>query len=86
MPEGTPVDVHYCRSGWCEASSFLGTGWVSSYYLESDRPYRPYRSYHPYRRAYPYRVYPGPPPPVMPPPYPYDDYRGSGFGFYFGVP
>ena len=37
LPAGTPVDVHYCQPGWCRASSFLGTGWVSSRYLDAAR-------------------------------------------------
>ena len=86
LPAGTQLDVHYCQSGWCRASSFLGTGWVSSSYLDSGPVYeRPYRPYRPYPR---YRVYPvpPPPPPPLPPPYPYYYGPGPGFGLYLSVP
>ena len=77
LPAGTPVDVRYCQPGWCRASSFLGTGWVSSSYLGGGARVHP-RPY-PYYRAYPYRPnYPN---------YPYyRRYPRSGLNFYFRWP
>ncbi len=83
LPAGTPVDVHYCQADWCRATSFLGTGWVSSYYLEGARRIYPRRYFPPaYYAPYPYyrphRYY-------RPYPY-YRRYPRSGFSFYFGWP
>lgn len=80
LPAGTAVDVHYCQPDWCRASSYLGTGWVSSHYLSGARlvyPPRYYPRYYPsYPRYYPYPYYR---------PYPYR-YPRSGFSFYFRIP
>ena len=81
LAAGTPVDVRYCQPGWCRASSYLGTGWVSSSYLAGGprvypRVYpRPYPAYRPYPFYRPYPYYPR-----------YHGYPRSGFSFYFGVP
>ena len=71
LPAGTPVDVHYCQPGWCRASSFLGTGWVSSSYLGAGPRVYPRRTYRPYR---------------FEPRYPYYRRPRSGLNFYFRVP
>ena len=95
LPAGTQVDVRYCQAGWCQASAFLGNGWIASSYLGGAQgvyprpyPYPTYRTYaYPTYRAYPYyRPYPyyggyGDP---FYRPYPYYGYPHSGFGFYFG--
>ena len=88
LPAGTRVDVRYCQSGWCQASAFLGNGWIASSYLAGaqvvyPRPYAypTYRAY-PYYRPYPYYGGYGYP---FYRPYPYR-YPHSGFSFYFGVP
>jgi uncharacterized protein YraI len=86
LPAGTALDVHYCQPGWCRATSFLGTGWVSASYLAASPGYAPRYApryapyytphYYPYYRTYPYYGR-----------YPY--YRRaprSGFSFYFGWP
>jgi uncharacterized protein YraI len=81
LPAGTAVNVQYCQPGWCRASSFLGTGWVSSSYLSSGAVYP---------RVYPrpdYRPYPAYPPSYRYPYYRhYDYYPRSSFGFFFGWP
>ena len=81
LPAGTPVNVFYCQPGWCRASSFLGTGWVSSSYLGAGprvypRPYYPPRYYprEPYFRDYRFG------------PRPYYRRPRSGLNFYFRWP
>ena len=52
LPAGTTVDVRYCQPGWCNASTFMGQGWISSSLLGGARVYpRAYPHYYP---AYPY--------------------------------
>jgi uncharacterized protein YraI len=93
LPAGTVVNVSGCQPGWCRASSFLGTGWISSSYLSGGQayvqpypnvrryPYLTYRTAPYYPRVYPYypRGYPYRPY-LYPPraqPYPYP-YGGYG--------
>lgn len=76
----TPVDVDYCRPGWCSVSFGYGSGWVSASYIAGGGYAEPfYPQYqpqpfffgfgygygnHPHPHPWPY---PPPPPPEPPP-------------------
>lgn len=87
VPGGTAVDVRYCQPGWCNVSTYMGRGWISSSYLGGAHVYRRYYPAYPY---YAPRPYFGPGPYFGPRPfYPYryhPYYHRPGFGFYFGWP